>query len=149
MSYSIRQLTRDDVDAYRAIRLEALTDHPESYGTAPQSFAARPIEALQTMLDRMAVFGVVTDSGALAGIVAYARDDGERETHRGREAITAWARDTIERYRMQSEPLETTRTENGHTVKARVTGDFPGSPLTFTYRFTLTDDAIKTLEIGL
>ncbi|QDZ12183.1 GNAT family N-acetyltransferase [Devosia ginsengisoli] len=83
MSYSIRQLTRDDVHAYRAIRLEALTDHPESYGTAPDSFAARPIEALQTMLDRMAVFGVVTDNGALAGIVAYARDDGERETHRG------------------------------------------------------------------
>ena len=73
----------------------------------------------------------------------------ERETHRGREAITAWARDTIERYRMRSEPLETTRTENGHTVKARVTGDFPGSPLTFTYRFTLTGDAIKALEIGL
>lgn len=83
MSYSIRQLTRDDVHAYRAIRLAALTDHPESYGTAPDSFAARPIEALQTMLDRMAVFGVVTDNGALAGIVAYARDDGERETHRG------------------------------------------------------------------
>ena len=83
MSFSIRRLTRDDVDAYRAIRLEALTDYPESYGTAPQSFAARPRDAVEAMLDRMAVFGVVTESGALAGIVAYARDDGERETHRG------------------------------------------------------------------
>ena len=83
MSFSIRRLTRDDVEAYRAIRLEALTDHPESYGTAPDSFAARPLDAVQTMLDRMAVFGVVTAEGALAGIVAYARDDGERETHRG------------------------------------------------------------------
>ena len=83
MSFSIRRLTRDDVEAYRAIRLEALTDHPESYGTAPDSFAARPLDAVQAMLDRMAVFGVVTAGGALAGIVAYARDDGERETHRG------------------------------------------------------------------
>ena len=83
MSFSIRRLTRDDVEAYRAIRLEALTDHPESYGTAPDSFAARPLDAVQAMLDRMAVFGVVTAEGALAGIVAYARDDGERETHRG------------------------------------------------------------------
>ena len=83
MNYSIRRLTRDDVDAYRAIRLEALADYPESYGTSPQSFATRPLEALQAMMDRMAIFGVVTESGALAGIVAYARDDGERETHRG------------------------------------------------------------------
>ena len=83
MSFSIRRLTQDDVDAYRAIRLEALTDYPESYGTSPDSFAARPLDAVQAMLDRMAVFGVVTAEGALAGIVAYARDDGERETHRG------------------------------------------------------------------
>ncbi|MCR6671097.1 GNAT family N-acetyltransferase [Devosia ginsengisoli] len=83
MTFSIRRLIRDDVHAYRAIRLEALTDHPESYGTSPQSFATRPLAALQTMMDRMAVFGVVTESGELAGIVAYARDDGERETHRG------------------------------------------------------------------
>ena len=83
MSFSIRRLTRDDVDAYRAIRLEALTDYPESYGTSPDSFANRPRDALEAMLDRMAIFGVVTEAGALAGIVAYARDDGERETHRG------------------------------------------------------------------
>ncbi|KRA47863.1 GNAT family N-acetyltransferase [Devosia sp. Root635] len=83
MSYSIRRLTGNDVDAYRAIRLEALTDHPESYGTSPENFAIRPRDALVAMLDRMAFFGVVTDAGALAGIVAYDRDDGERETHRG------------------------------------------------------------------
>ena len=83
MTWSIRRLTRHDFDAYLAIRLEALRDYPESYGTSPQSFATRPLEALQAMMDRMAIFGVVTESGALAGIVAYARDDGERETHRG------------------------------------------------------------------
>jgi len=83
LSYSIRRLTRDDVDAYRAVRLEALTRHPESYGTSADAFAALPREAVQTAMDRMAFFGVVTDRGELAGIVAYARDTGERETHRG------------------------------------------------------------------
>ena len=83
MSYTIRRLTRDDVNAYRAIRLEALTVSPESYGTAPENFAARTIEAVQRQMEQMAFFGAIDPSGALTGIVAYGRDDGERETHRG------------------------------------------------------------------
>lgn len=83
MTFSIRRLTRDDVDAYRAIRLEALTVSPESYGTSPQSFAARSTEALLRQLEEMAFFGVIDATGALTGLVAYGRDDGERETHRG------------------------------------------------------------------
>ena len=70
MSYSIRRLTRDDVDAYRAIRLEALTVSPESYGTAPESFAARPIASLQAQMEQMAIFGVIDAAGELSGIVA-------------------------------------------------------------------------------
>lgn len=83
MSYSIRRLTRDDVDAYRAIRLEALTVSPESYGTAPENFAKRTIESLQAQMEQMTFFGAIDAAGALVGIVAYGRDDGERETHRG------------------------------------------------------------------
>ena len=83
MSWSIRRLTRDDVDAYRAIRLEALTTSPESYGTSPENFARRTTESLLAQMDRSAFFGVVTHSGQLAGLVVYDRDSGERETHRG------------------------------------------------------------------
>jgi len=32
-------------------------------------------------------------------------------------------------------------------VEGPAHGDFPGSPLRFTYRFTLADGAIKTLEV--
>ncbi len=32
-------------------------------------------------------------------------------------------------------------------VEGPAHGDFPGSPLRFTYRFTLAHDAIKTLEV--
>lgn len=83
MSYTIRRLTRDDVDAYRAIRLEALTNHPESYGSSPERFVATTTESLIDMLSRMAFFGAFTAAGELAGITAYGRDDGERERHRG------------------------------------------------------------------
>lgn len=39
------------------------------------------------------------------------------------------------------------REEDGDVVvEGPAHGDFPGSPIRFTYRFTLADDAIKTLE---
>ncbi|CAM3032253.1 MULTISPECIES: nuclear transport factor 2 family protein [Sphingomonas] len=45
---------------------------------------------------------------------------------------------------------DTARQENGNVVvEGPAHGDFPGSPLRFTYRFTLEDDAIKALEITL
>ncbi|WP_316357439.1 GNAT family protein [Devosia sp.] len=83
MSYSIRQLTGADVTAYRAIRLEALVNHPESYGTSPEAFSARSDATLVTQLTNLTYFGVITDAGELAGIAAFAIDDGERERHRG------------------------------------------------------------------
>ena len=45
---------------------------------------------------------------------------------------------------------DTTRPEDGQgVVEGPAHGDFKGSPIRFTYRFTLQDDAIKALEITL
>ena len=42
---------------------------------------------------------------------------------------------------------DSAREENGDVVlEGPAHGDFPGSPLRFTYRFTLAQNAIKTLE---
>ncbi len=42
---------------------------------------------------------------------------------------------------------DTVREEGGDVVvEGPAEGDFPGSPLRFTYRFTLVNDVIKTLE---
>lgn len=42
---------------------------------------------------------------------------------------------------------DTIRTDGGDVVvEGPASGDFPGSPLRFTYRFTLVNGAIKTLE---
>ena len=83
MNYSIRRLTGEDVSAYRATRLEALINHPESYGTSPEAFSARSDEVLVTQLTNLTYFGLITGDGELAGIAAFAIDDGERERHRG------------------------------------------------------------------
>ena len=43
---------------------------------------------------------------------------------------------------------DTARHENGQVVvEGPAHGDFKGSPIRFTYRFTLEDDAIRALEI--
>ncbi len=39
--------------------------------------------------------------------------------------------------------------DDQYIVEGPAHGDFPGSPLRFTYRFTLEHDAIKALEITL
>jgi hypothetical protein len=45
---------------------------------------------------------------------------------------------------------ETVKEENGDVVlEGPGHGDFPGSPIRFTYRFTLAHDAIKTLEVAV
>lgn len=83
MSFAIRRLSASDIGAYRAIRLEALTRHPEAYGTSAEAFAGRSDAMVASMLETLAVFGAFDAAGQLMGIMAFGRDEGERETHRG------------------------------------------------------------------
>jgi ketosteroid isomerase-like protein len=77
---------------------------------------------------------------------AVVRD--ERQDRVGRDAIRTWADETGRRYRHTVDVLacevETDRT----VVTARVTGDFPGSPIELRYRFGLAEGLIHELEIG-
>lgn len=93
------------------------------------------------------------EGGRTDSIAAAFSPDGEvrdeRQVHRGREAIMAWAADTLQRYQMSNEILSEHQDAAAHVVVARVTGTFPGSPLDFTYRFTLGSEYIQVLEISL
>ena len=71
----------------------------------------------------------------------------ERREHRGRPAITRWRAETTAKYHYTSEPLGVDVSGSDVTVTARVTGDFPGSPVDLRYRFTLEGAAIARLEI--
>ena len=76
---------------------------------------------------------------------AVVEDEGAR--HHGVAAIRGWwvAAKTAAQYVV--EPLESVVEADTASVRAKVSGQFPGSPVMLTYAFTVTDDRIARLEI--
>jgi hypothetical protein len=62
--------------------------------------------------------------------------------------VRSWKQETQTKYQYVMKPLDAS--VSGKTVKlrARLTGNFPGSPVDLDYRFTLANDKITSLEIG-
>jgi hypothetical protein len=71
----------------------------------------------------------------------------ERREHRGKASIARWRAEALAKYHYTSEPLAVDVAGPDATVTARVTGDFPGSPVTLQYRFRLEGATIARLEI--
>lgn len=74
------------------------------------------------------------------------RDEGS--VRRGREEIAAWAADTAQRYGSLIAPRSIGVTDGRHTLRAEVTGNFPGSPVTLSFNFRLRPEGIDTLEVS-
>ena len=77
---------------------------------------------------------------------AVVRDEGRE--HRGVAAIRAWHREANAKFRYVVEPLEASVTGAAVVVRARVTGDFPGSPVEMRFNFTVSQDRIGSLEVA-
>jgi ketosteroid isomerase-like protein len=71
----------------------------------------------------------------------------EHREHRGRHAIARWKAEATARYHYTSEPLTLDLSGADAVVVARVTGDFPGSPVELRFRFALEGERIAKLEI--
>lgn len=69
----------------------------------------------------------------------------EGKTHTGTAEIENWIEKANQTYRAVMHPLEYEADEQ--TLKAEVSGSFPGSPLVLTYQFELTDGQIQSLKI--
>ena len=78
---------------------------------------------------------------------ATVRDEGR--TYRGLPAIREWKAATKTKYNHTVTPLEVTRRDAATVLKARLDGDFPGSPVTLEFRFMLDAGKIVSLEIGV
>lgn len=76
---------------------------------------------------------------------AVVRDEGRE--HRGVDAIKAWHREANAKYRYVLEPLEASASGLAAVVRARVTGDFPGSPIEPRFTFFVSGDRIVSLEV--
>ena len=77
---------------------------------------------------------------------AIVRD--ERKTIEGLAAIKAWRIDTKRKYSFTAEPLAIAHRDGRIVVTARVSGNFPGSPINLDHTFSLRGDRIVALEIG-
>tara|TARA_R110000764_G_scaffold154903_3_gene242756 strand:+ start:447 stop:779 length:333 start_codon:yes stop_codon:yes gene_type:complete len=71
----------------------------------------------------------------------------ENQRHQGLSAIEAWQRETRQAFTYQVEPLEAAAENGALNVKARLTGNFPGSPVQLDHVFVLQQGQIQSLEI--
>jgi hypothetical protein len=78
---------------------------------------------------------------------AHATVIDEKKTHQGRDAIRQWKAASTSKYHYVTQPTAVTSEDGPTIVTARVTGNFPGSPVDLRYHFTLEGDAISRLEI--
>jgi len=76
---------------------------------------------------------------------ATVRDEGRY--YEGLPAIKAWQAMARKKYNYTMTPLELSTTDGAAILKARLTGDFPGSPTTANFHFGLVDDRIVSLQI--
>ena len=77
---------------------------------------------------------------------AIVHDEGQ--IHHGPAEIEAWWQAAKAKYRHRAEPLEMAEAGGKTVVRARVSGDFPGSPAVLTFTFGLSGDRIRDLRIG-
>ncbi|WP_244140509.1 nuclear transport factor 2 family protein [Burkholderia sp. BCC1047] len=71
----------------------------------------------------------------------------EDRTYRGHHAIESWKRESREKFEFAVEPADVSRDGDRVTVRARVVGNFPGSPVLLDHVFDLAGHKITSLEI--
>lgn len=77
---------------------------------------------------------------------ATVRDEGR--TYQGLAAIKRWKAQTTKKYGPTVTPLEVANRDGKTVLEARLTGNFPGSPVIVGFTFVLKHDRIASLEIG-
>ena len=86
-------------------------------------------------------------SRSVACFAADARVLDEHRHYEGLPAIKAWKAETKAKYNHTTEPLHARQRDGRTVVTSRLTGTFPGSPITVDFVFELERDRIKSLKI--
>jgi SnoaL-like domain len=88
------------------------------------------------------------DTDALAECFApNARVQDEGQTLKGLRAIKAWRLETAKKYQHTLKPVASSARGGKTVVSTKLTGNFPGSPVTLDFVFTLEGGKIAALEI--
>ena len=72
----------------------------------------------------------------------------EEHTYTGLASIQHWKAETKKKYSHTVEPLQVTHRDGKTILKAKLAGNFPGSPVTLNFSFVLHGGKIASLEIG-
>ncbi len=108
----------------------------------PSSFVLPPVI---TAYWNAANAGRIDEAAACFAADAVVHD--ESRIHQGPAAIRGWIEETTQQYQPMVEPLGIEEKDGHHLVTARVSGNFPGSPVELDYAFTLREGHILRLEI--
>jgi ketosteroid isomerase-like protein len=89
------------------------------------------------------------DADAIA--LCFAEDGAvhdEGEDHKGRAAIRRWKQEADAKYSYVLEPLSANVDKDTVILRARLEGNFPGSPVELDHVFRIANGKIASLEIG-
>ena len=112
----IRRLTVDDVAAFRAIRLEALTEAPAAFASTAADFALRSDAALRITLAELILFAAFRD-GEPVGLMGLMRNGSSKMAHRA-TVIMVYVR-ASERGRALADALLATVTDHARGMGLR------------------------------
>lgn len=79
----IRRFDTSEADLLQQIRLEALADSPDAFGSTFDSENAKPPEFWSAWLAQTPTFGAFTGDGTPVGLVAFIRATSPKQLHRG------------------------------------------------------------------
>ena len=85
---------------------------------------------------------------ALSGFAGDATVRDESHVHKGHTAIRRWMAQTAEKYSDHTKIKAVAVEGESVRLTAEVSGTFPGSPVTLTYRFKMKGGLVQSLEIG-
>jgi len=81
--FSIHRLERGDASAFRDIRLEGLSRHPEAFGASYEDELQYSEMQIGDRIANNFIFGGVCEDGTLAGVIAVNKSHGAKVRHIG------------------------------------------------------------------